>query len=1430
MAKNEIRVDLVLGKLQETIKSLDALNKQIEKVSNSTKEAQKNIGQGLDKGLQSLSKNIERSANELEDLDSFTKNLTTSAGTLVTTIATLAATFASQGKVTTKTIEVLAKAEALTKSFASSNLALSKVANISQKTFEGLRTAITKFQIASTKGIQLTGSLAKASVVLNKGILGLTLNLGLASAALLAIGNSLEKSENEVVKFTGKATFLAGVVLGGLSFALTQAILVVADFAKSIGDSLVKANIKASDSFVELEKKTFVFQRTVKGFNKVFGKTIGNTEDWTETIEELSKSTGTSEKSLRAATTEIIAATSALGFNQEQMETLLMVSNDYAAQIGVDTLDATINFIQALNGSSQSVIKYGVKLNAASVQNKLFASGINKSFTELSEGEKVQARYNALLTQYKPIAGVASAVTGTLAGQQKLLDNNITRLNQSLGKGIALVENNNIVNFALNKVLDLVNENVLAAAGFFQALGARILQVGGTLLGLSLKVLLVVKGIKILNILLGTTLAQSITGLPLPFLNKSLTDLLKSTGANFVSFRSLGDIFKTTGSVLLSTSKNIVASFLGIEKGALSISSVLKGVFKKSVTTAIKAVNLLNKAFLKLLANPIVLIIVGIAAAVALLVKGLKIIDEQTGALTQIWEVFTEVLGATSTVLQPLIDLFDTLSKKIIGLVDKAIGRLVQGLAKVLSFGVKLLKKNPFNIFDNKQLAKLESAQNSLNDLSDRVDKAQGSFVKLGEQSKKATDKLNQSIKAVDVEKLSLLQKEIENLGLTEVEKVDKALKERVTLLENARKQELITEKEFQSSKAKLEEQASIDRRKAREDENKEIIAGLNSLTSISQLSIDEAALDLFPDLKESLKQKIKEGLTESEKKLQLTLGIAAELATSFKSGAKAFTKSLIKFAKPFVTAAFGPVGGIIADTIGQVVEIFGDTPEKFREQIVGTIEGIGDLISNILINFANLPQIVQQGLLNLANNMDQVAAALGQSTAAALSDSALWTNVGTEFTLAIIRNIPEMIQGFIDGFRDGFQDFIDLFKGLDKVVAGIKEAFDDIGKVFKDIGNFFEKLFGSFDGDIFKNLGKKIFEGFSELFNLFSPTNLLEKIFKVDLGPAGPVEQFIGLNFPFVEFAKGGRIGGKAKVSGDSSKNDIVPILASPGEGMLPRTVMQGGIPAIIDFAQKNFGMQGGGVITRNVFDEFVGAIGEVVEVLSPEQIFQNLESLAQSATQTFNDIKSGNISAAVQGVIDAAESQIFNLAAAFPFDLLASIGIPLDLLKVLDGLRRIGAKISVVDFVKDPFNFATNFVKSVVDTFLKPFLQKVARRPDSKASGSTSFTGAGSIGIGTVLKGLRTGGKIPPGFPNDSFAAGLTSGELVVDRTDTERLSNFLDSPGADNTDTQLLLNEILSELRKPVKSEAVVELNNREFANILVELSRTNTRVAI
>lgn len=128
------------------------------------------------------------------------------------------------------------------------------------------------------------------------------------------------------------------------------------------------------------------------------------------------------------------------------------------------------------------------------------------------------------------------------------------------------------------------------------------------------------------------------------------------------------------------------------------------------------------------------------------------------------------------------------------------------------------------------------------------------------------------------------------------------------------------------------------------------------------------------------------------------------------------------------------------------------------------------------------------------------------------------------------------------------------------KIWAGLKAGVEDVGSLFSDLGGTIwtglkDGLSGFGDavkdsvstlGQTFVDLGGKIWEGLSAGFGSIG------KLVKDSLVAILPktVQKALGL-------AEGGIIGGVAGVPGDSSLNDKVLALLSPGEAVIPRSAM---------------------------------------------------------------------------------------------------------------------------------------------------------------------------------------------------------------------------------------------------------------------------------
>lgn len=90
----------------------------------------------------------------------------------------------------------------------------------------------------------------------------------------------------------------------------------------------------------------------------------------------------------------------------------------------------------------------------------------------------------------------------------------------------------------------------------------------------------------------------------------------------------------------------------------------------------------------------------------------------------------------------------------------------------------------------------------------------------------------------------------------------------------------------------------------------------------------------------------------------------------------------------------------------------------------------------------------------------------------------------------------------------------------------------------------------------------------------------------------------------------------------------------------------------------------------------------------------------------------------------------------------------------------------------------------------------------------------------------GFAEGGTVPKGFPGDTFPARLSSGEFVVNNSLSPKLEKFLDEAGQGGGDK---ISQILDIVSRPMVVNSSLEFNQQSFADIILTLNRTNTRIA-
>lgn len=95
---------------------------------------------------------------------------------------------------------------------------------------------------------------------------------------------------------------------------------------------------------------------------------------------------------------------------------------DFASVYNLEVADALTLFQSGLAGETEPLRRFGLDLSAAAVKTFAYANGIGEVGKELTEAEKVQARYGLLLEQTSATQGDAANTAGQLAGQQRRLN------------------------------------------------------------------------------------------------------------------------------------------------------------------------------------------------------------------------------------------------------------------------------------------------------------------------------------------------------------------------------------------------------------------------------------------------------------------------------------------------------------------------------------------------------------------------------------------------------------------------------------------------------------------------------------------------------------------------------------------------------------------------------------------------------------------------------------------------------------------------------------------------------------------------------------------------------------------------------------------------------------------------------------------------
>jgi hypothetical protein len=145
-----------------------------------------------------------------------------------------------------------------------------------------------------------------------------------------------------------------------------------------------------------------------------------------------------------------------------------------------------------------------------------------------------------------------------------------------------------------------------------------------------------------------------------------------------------------------------------------------------------------------------------------------------------------------------------------------------------------------------------------------------------------------------------------------------------------------------------------------------------------------------------------------------------------------------------------------------------------------------------------------------------------------------------------------------------------------------------------------------------------------------------------------------------------------------------------------------------------------------------------------------------------------------------------------------------------------------SVFTAISRVFDPIVEFFEGIIEFFKDP-LKSIREAAGSAVSGVGSFFG------------FAQGGIVPGGFPNDSFPARLTSGEMILPPDISSGLRGLIArgglGGGRDSDDIMVgLLSQMLDRISQPIEVETSLEFRGQTFADIILQLNRNNARLAV
>lgn len=278
-----------------------------------------------------------------------------------------------------------------------------------------------------TNTIQNSGSSAtQATGNMSNGFRGLGSTIGSTIGQTQIFGTSLSSLGSMFTSAGGMATLMQGAVVG-----LTAALVQMA----------TQAIQKAIAGLTEFVKKGIGLASDLQEVQNVVETTFGEEgsdriNEWASTCGDAFGMTQLQMLEMSGQFGSILNGMSITGEQAENMsQQIVQLAGDIASFNNLDVSESFQKLRAGILGESEPIKSLGIIINETTMNAYAMKEGMSKTFSEMTENEKVMLRFNYILQQTSNAQGDFAKTSDSFSNSQKVLKNTIDDLGATLADG-----------------------------------------------------------------------------------------------------------------------------------------------------------------------------------------------------------------------------------------------------------------------------------------------------------------------------------------------------------------------------------------------------------------------------------------------------------------------------------------------------------------------------------------------------------------------------------------------------------------------------------------------------------------------------------------------------------------------------------------------------------------------------------------------------------------------------------------------------------------------------------------------------------------------------------------------------------------------------------------------------------------------------------